>query len=394
MNVSLKHQVLVVGGGFGGVKAALELCKNSHVSVTLLSDQPDFRYYPALYHTATGGTHVQTSIPLAKILDTQRVTIVHGSAKTLDRQAHTLTTEDGQVLKYDTLILALGVVTNFFGIKGLEEFSYGIKSWEQIRRFKQHVHEQLEAGEPELHYVIVGAGPTGIELAGALPSYLKAIMKKHGISGKPFKISIIEAAPRLLPHSSEKISHAVERRLAKLGIELQLGQTVEGQTADQLMVSGKPINSRTVVWTAGTANNPFFKTNNFALNDRGKVVVNERLLAEENIYVIGDNAATPYSGMAQAALRDGIFAAKDLGRTLAGKPTPAYQQHKPITVIPVGEGWAAVDWGNVSFAGFIGGLLRQAADWVGFHDVEPWWKASKQWMTEFKREEDCPTCNK
>jgi len=386
-----QKRVLIVGGGFGGLKAALELSKNPEFAITVLSDQPSFRYYPALYHTATGGMYAQSNIPLTDILDQSRVTVKQGSAKTLDRKAHTITTAEGETLTYEVLILAMGVVTNYFGIKGMAENTFGIKSFDQIKRFRQHIHGMLNDAKPDLNFVIVGAGPTGIELAGALPEYLEKIMRNHNITGTP-KITIIEAAPRLLPRSPEKISKAVAKRLQKLGIELRLGQAVEGANADGLTVSGQPLPSKTVVWTAGTANHPFFKENNFTLTDRGKVEVDEYLRAEEGIYVIGDNANTQFSGLAQTALRDGDFAAKDIKRRAAGKKSAAYEPKKPISVIPAGKGWAAVEWGKNTFTGLVGWWLREAADWVGFNDLEPWWKASEQWMTEFGEEEDCPTC--
>lgn len=393
MTDTKQTQILVVGGGFAGAKAALELSKSKKVSVTLLSDQANFRYYPALYHTATGGRRAQSSIPLADVVGGRHITLEHGTAKSLDRQAKTITTEAGKVLHYDTLVLALGVVTNYFGIKGLEEYSYGIKSWEQIQAFKQHLHKEITDGQKsDLNYVIVGAGPTGIELAGALPAYLEHIMKRHGASGRKVHIEIVEALPRLLPHSNERTSAAVAKRLSKLGITLKMDQKVEGQTADQLTVSGTSIASRTVVWTAGTSNHPFFKTNNFTLNERGKVVVDSSLRSEENIYVLGDNAATPFSGLAQIAVRDGVFAAEDIIRRLDNRAPKVYSPSAPITVIPVGHNWAAVEWKKRSLRGYAGWLLRLAADWIAFKDLEPWWRATKQWMNEFGDDADCPTC--
>jgi len=393
MTDTKQTQVLVVGGGFGGVKAALELSKQRDMHVTLLSDRPDFRYYPALYHTATGGRRAQSSISLKQIVDGKPITLEQGTAQTIDHKAKVVRTADGKALHYDIAVLALGVVTNYFGIQGLEEYSYGIKSWEQIQSFKHHLHEQLSGdGARELNYVIVGAGPTGIELAGALPAYLKQVMRQHGLPVQRAHIEIIEAAPRLLPHSTPRTSAAVAKRLSKLGITLKLGQTVEGQTAEHLMVSGKPIASRTVVWTAGTSNNPFFKANGFSLNEHGKVIVDSSLRAEDDLYVIGDNAATPFSGLAQIAVHDGSFVAQDIVRRHHGQMPKAYAPKAPITVIPVGEHWAAVDWKGKSLNGRIGWLLRAAADWVAFKDIEPWWRATKQWMTEFGGEEDCPIC--
>ena len=388
-----KHHVLIVGGGFGGIKAALELSKQPGVTITLLSDRPDFRYYPTLYHTATGGLRTQSSIPLKEILPLDKVVIAHGTADRVDREHKTIHTKEGHVIPYDTLILALGVVTNYFGVKGLEHYAYGIKSGTEAMRFKKHLHDQLTTEHaPDLNYVIVGGGPTGIELAGALPGYIKWLMKKHGIKRRAIHVDLIEAAPRLLPRSPKAASRAIRRRLRQLHVKLYLGQAVEGETADELTVNGKPLLSHTVVWTAGTANNPFFEHNGFAMNERHKVSVDQFLRAEPHIYVIGDNANTPFSGMAQTALYDASFVASNLARTWHDKQSKPYKPKKPATVIPVGPYWAAVDWGILHLNGLLGWLMREAADWVGFHDYMPWWKALEQWATEFGEEESCKIC--
>jgi NADH dehydrogenase len=389
-----KERILVLGGGFAGVKAALKLCEDECFAVTLLSDDDELRYYPTLYHSATGGKRSNSSIPLTTIFDNKPVTLTQGTATTLIRKDKTITTDKGRAYEYDTLIIALGVVTNYFGIKGLPEYSYSIKSQTAAERFKKHLHQQLEdERRPDLHYVIVGAGPTGIELAGALPNYLKCIMKNHGVQHRAIHIDLIEAAPRLLPRLPKDTSRAVRKQLRKLGVRLYLNSTVQGETADELMVSGKPIRSHTVVWTAGVTNHPFFKDNGFVLTGRGKVATDIYLQAEPDIFVLGDNANTPYSGLAQTALRDGEFVAKNLQRRAKGKDFKSYTARKPITVIPAGPKWAAVIWGHAHLYGWLGWLLREAADLIGFHDLEPWKKASKQWYSEFTSEDSCDTCS-
>src|SRR6478752_5227003 len=151
-----KEKVLIVGGGFGGVKAALELGKDSRFEVTLLSETNHFRYYPTLYHAATGGKRQNAIIPLAELFADSPVQVLQGRATILDRKAKTITTDKDETLAYETLILALGVVTNYFGIPGLPEFSYSIKSADQVERFKHHLHQQLiDDRKPDLNYVIV-----------------------------------------------------------------------------------------------------------------------------------------------------------------------------------------------------------------------------------------------
>jgi NADH dehydrogenase len=390
-----KTKTLVVGGGFGGVKVALELAENKRFDVTLLSDQPDFHYFPTLYHTATGGRMAESNIPLTKLFEDKDVKLAQGRAVSIDRRKHQVITEDKKRYDYDTVVFALGSVPNYFGIKGIQEYAYSINTPERAKEFKNHLHRQLTADhKPDLNYVVVGGGPTGIELSGSLPGYLKEIMKAHGIKHRAVHVDLIEAAPKLLPRMPKAMSSAVARRLRRLGVKLYLGKVVEGETADALMVDGKPIQSHTVVWTAGSANNPFFKENGFALNERGKVKVDEYLQAEPDIYVIGDNADTKFSGMAQTALHDAIFVGRNLKRNADGQLMHRYEPKEPIYVIPVGPHWAAVLWGKVQIYGLAGWVLRSLADLRAYTDYEPWWKAGDQWMNSFEGEEECPQCAK
>lgn len=385
--------MLVVGGGFAGAKAALELAQDSRFAVTLLTKNDHFRYYPGLYRTATGGKRANTIIPYSELFGMKPVLVIEGEAETLDRKAKTITTTGGETFEYDTLILALGVVTNYFGIPGLAEYSYGIKSIEEIEQFKEHLHKQLvDDRRPDLNYVIVGGGPTGIELAGALPDYLKRLMKAHGIRHRNIHIDLVEAAPRLLPRSPRDVSRMITRRLRRLGVHVHTGKVVQGQTASDLRVSGKPIHSHTVVWTAGVTNHPFFATNNFVLTNRGKVATDVYLQAEDNIFVLGDNANTPNSGLAQTAVHDGTFVAQNLRRRASGKHFKTYSVVEPWSVIPVGNRWAGATKGGLRLYGIAGWLLREAADLVAFHDYEGWQNGSKQWLSEFGEEETCHVC--
>jgi len=389
-----KQHIVVVGGGFGGVKAALELAGHpDKFEITLVSERPDFWYYPTLYHTATGGSSSQSDIPLKELFHGKPVKLVIGKAEALDRAAKTVTLADKTVVPYDRLVLALGVVTNYFGIPGLAEFTFGVKSIDEAEELKRRLHtEILDDSKPELNYVVVGGGPTGIELAGALPGYIKFIMKHHGITGRKVHVDLVEGSNHLMPRMPKSVGRSIERRLKRLGVKLYLGTKVEGATADELMISGKPLRSHTIIWTAGQANNPFFTANEFPLSPRKKVEVDEFLRAGKDVFVIGDNAETVYSGMAQTAIYDADFVARNLLKDAEGEPKLAYRPKKPVYVTPAGPYWAAVEWGNVHIYGKLGWLLREAGDFVAFTDIEPVGEAVAQWAQVLRHQHLCETC--
>lgn len=389
----MKHNVVIVGGGFGGIKTALELCDDPRFRVTLISSHDNFRYYPTLYRTATGGRRKLSSVPLVDIFKDKKIAIIKDRAVKIDRKNHAVMTEGGLSLKYDALIFGIGVKTNYFGIKGLEKYSFGIKTNAEAEELKQHLHVHLiKEKRPDFNYVVIGGGPTGVELAGALPSYIKQICLQHGLSPKNIHIDLIEAAPRLLPRMPKDVSRQVARRLRRLGIRLYLKTTVEAATAEALVVKGKPIRSHTVIWTAGTINNSFFAKNDFQLAANGRVRVDQYLQAEPGIYIIGDNADTPYTGMAQTALYDGKFVAQNL-KLVADQQAPVpYSAKKPVYVTPAGPKWAAVLWGPLRLYGRLGWNLRRLADLRAYHDFEPWQLATKRWLSEDDEETGCPEC--
>lgn len=395
MTQKTKQHIVIVGGGFGGVKTALELAKLDAYAVTLISDREDFYYYPTMYRTATGASDDLSAIPLAEIFADKPIRLICAKLTAIDKEARLLTLDNGTVAQYDFLVLALGVITNFFNIPGLQENAYGIKSIPDAERLKRHLHAQL-IGDKKLdsNYIVIGGGPTGIELAGALSHYLREIVKKHGISGRVPHIDLVEAQPTLMPRLPKKVGRRIARRLRKLGIKLYLNSRVEGASSEELTVSGKPLRSHTIIWTAGVANNPLFATSSFALSQRGKVVVDEFLRAEgsKDIFVIGDNAETPYSGMAQTALYDAMFVAHNFKLLSREDPKLAYRPKEPIYITPVGNRWASVVWGRWFFDGRLGWLLREAADIRGFLDLQSPPEAIAQYANSFEREDLCPVC--
>jgi NADH dehydrogenase len=384
--------MIIVGGGFGGVKTALELAKDSANHITLITDKPDFQYYPALYSTATGHSHLESWVPLSKIFaGINNIDVQLDTINSIDPTTKTLQAASGKQYNYETCVLALGTVTTYFGIEGLDQFAYGIKSAAEITKLKQHIYTDLVKNRAmDKHYVVIGAGPTGVELAAALGSYLNRLCKQYDLKDQKMQIHLVEAAPRILPRMSEQVSARVEKRLRKLGVSVQLGQAVESETADQIMVGGKPIESHTVIWTSGVANHPFYKNNaaHFTFAPNGRVTVDEHMQAIKDVYVIGDNAATQYTGLAQTALHDALFVAANFKRQAQGKALLPYKAVKPPVVVPVGANWAVFEWHAVRLYGWVGALLRQAADVIGYNDVLPIGQALGVWRARMVKSDD------
>lgn len=384
--------IVIVGGGFGGVKAALELAKDDKNKITLISDKPDFQYYPALFSTATGHSHLQSWVPLGQIFgEVPNVDVRLDTVTKINPELHEVSGQTGDVYRYDKCILALGSVTTFFGIEGLDTFAYGIKSADEIKRLKRHLYTEIaREHKMDKHYVVIGAGPTGTELAAALGTYLEHLRQHYGLKKHDIKIDLIEAAPRVLPRMSESSSRRVLKRLRDLGVHVETGRKVEREDKTALLVDGQPIHTQTVIWTSGVANNPFFKDNerHFKLAPNSRVIVDSHLRASKDLYVIGDNAVTKYGGLAQTALHDARYVADDICRREHGMRTRPYKPVQPAVVVPVGKDWAVFEWHGIKFGGRLGALVRRAADWTGYHDMLPFGQALGIWRAEHIVEDD------
>lgn len=388
--------VVIVGGGFAGVKVARELSDEGGVHVTLISDQDDFRYSPALYRTATGHANRESSIPISSLFTrAENVTFKRAKVVGIDRQKRTLKLQGGEQVNYDYCVLALGVVTSYFGVPGLEEYSFSIKSAKEVMQLKHHLHQQLVGdATTDENYVIVGAGATGVELACALGQYLRRIRKAHKTHHGKVTIEVIEAAPRVLPVMSERASRLALQRLRKLRVKVMLNSHVKAETGKSLNVDGRSIPTRTVIWTAGVTNNPFYKDNQkqFDLNEKGKVVVDEFLRVDKHCFVIGDNAAVPRSGLALSAIRNARYTADAIMRELEGKRLKPATYPESAMVVPLGSNQAVLQWKKLVFAGALGGALRVTADLIGYSDILGWKRAIVIWLRRDDYEEVCPVC--
>lgn len=384
--------ITIVGAGFAGVKAALELAKDASNHITVITDKPDFQYYPALFNSATGYSHLESWVPLGEIFaEFDNIKVHIDTIVGIDHDNKQLHSALDVTYEYEVCILAVGMVTTYFGIKGLDQYSYGIKSESQIRALKERLYRDIaEKGELDKNYVIVGAGPTGTELAGAFGTYVKKLCAYYGVKRSNVKVRLIEASPRVLPHSHESISRKVEKRLEDLGVQVQTGVAVEEQNAKALIAGGRPIATHTVIWTSGVSNNPLFAAHPHLFTPKrcGKVEVDEYMSVAPDLYVIGDNADTPHSGLAQTALHDGVFVARNLARKKQGLKPRTYQAVQPASAVPVGENWAAFEYRGIRMTGSLGALMRRIGDFHGYSEILPIGQALRPWRAERIYEKD------
>ncbi|MDB5162339.1 MAG: hypothetical protein JWM52_847 [Candidatus Saccharibacteria bacterium] len=373
--------IVVVGGGFGGVKAALELAKRHVGKITLISDELYFLHHATLYATATGRNESESVIPLIDIFEHYpSVTIVQDKMTSLDTQRR-LVVGDAAQYHYDKLVLAIGSVTTFFGIKGVAEHAYGIKSLSEITKFQDHLTTEVVEKKLDKEYFIIGAGPTGVELAGALNEYLQYLISVHRLKHSRAKVTLVEAAPRILPRSSTTASKIVTQRLKKLGIKVLVNHKVEELEGDFIMIDDKKVSTTTAVWTSGVANNPFFTAHadQFHLAKNGRVNVSPYLEALPNIYVIGDNNSVKFSGMAWPALHQAKYVAKRISHQVTNRPMGKFHPRSVMSGFPVGDGWGYVEWFGIYVSGKSGYLVRRWMELWGYTQLVPRKTAIKIW---------------
>lgn len=384
-----KQRVVIVGGGFGGVRLALKLSKHKSFDIKLISDKPYFEYHAALYRSATGRSPLEVAIPLEEFFSRHKnIEVIHDKITGFDTDKKQVRDGSGSSWRYDSLVIATGNEANYFGIKGLEKYSHNIKSVQQALAFKRHIHKCIDSD----HFVVIGAGPSGVELAGELPGYINGVRKKHGLPTDGFKVELIEAKDKILPTLPRKFTSKATKRLEKLGIEILLSSKVQGETADSLKVDGRDIKARVVAWTAGTKPNPLLKDPAIHKSRRGLAEVDNTLGATSGVYVIGDAADTKYSGMAQTAIYDANQLAGNLIRQAKGKKPKEYRPHRPVYAIPVGPRWSAVLWGDKKIYGFGGWVIRRLADFKLYLTLLTPAKAMSAWRYGLKRDEICDVC--
>lgn len=403
MNSNIEKRILIIGGGFGGIRCALDLeAKRIPAKIVLINDRPHFEYQPALYRVAMGRSEKEACVPISEILEGKQVEFIEDKIVKVEVASKNLVGRSGKIYTFDYLLLALGSETAYFAIPGLKEFSFGLKSIADALRLRNHIHEMFtkcaarsddeEEDVCRLHFVIVGGGATGIELAGEIAHYAKSQAVLHKIDPSFITIDLIEAASRILPMFPQEVSERVAHHLRSLGVNIFCNRQMTEAEMGELKVRGMTMKTETIIWTAGVKANALYQqVVGFSFDKKGRVLVDEYLRAKgfDDVFVIGDGAATPYSGLAQAAISEGKVAAENIERLILGKQLRKYIPRKPAHVLPVGPSWAVAMVGPFTLYGFLAWIVRRLADFRYFLSILPIGRVLKIF---FFKQDLCAAC--
>jgi NADH dehydrogenase len=367
----MKPRVLIVGAGFGGLFAAREL-RRAEVDITLIDRQNYHLFQPLLYQVATAGlAPSDIAWPIRGILSSQKnVTVLLDQVLDIDPENHSVTTQNRN-MGFDYLVLATGVRHAYFGHDDWEAYAPGLKSIDDATLIRHRILMAFERAEMTnnenerrrlLNFVVVGAGPTGVELAGTiaeLASWTLASDFRH-IDSRSSTVILLEAGPRVLPAMSEELSSYAEQSLGKLGVEVRLGHAVTHCDTNGVMVDGELLPSATILWAAGVEASPAAVWLDAESDKAGRVVVEDDLsvAGHPNIFVIGDTAAVkdpkgnPVPGIAPAAKQQGKYVAQRIrGRVEGREKTGAFHYKHSGDLATIGRKSAVIEFSFMRLRG-------------------------------------------
>ena len=377
--------VLIVGGGFAGLAAAKALRKTP-AKVILIDRTNHHLFQPLLYQVATSElTAGQIATPIRGILRNQKnTTVIMGDVTAVDKDRNCVISSDSDwqnaQIAYDYLILATGASHSYFGHNEFAEYAPGLKSLADAEAARNKILQAFELAEAEedpsrhrdlLTFILVGAGPTGVEMAGALAIFVRNTLKSdfRRIDPASARIVLVDTA-HVLGTFSENLSKAAKQRLEKLGVEVRLGHSVDVIDAEGVVIAGERVASKTVIWTAGVAPSPAGKWLNAETDRAGRVRIQKDLTVpgHPEIFVVGDTASLdqngkPLPGVAQVAIQQGRYAGRLIHNRIVGNPPPSpFNYFDKGSMAVVGKGFAVLQSGKVRMSGFVAWLA-----WAAVH---------------------------
>jgi NADH dehydrogenase len=373
-------RIVIVGGGFGGLAAARAFRKTP-AQVLLIDRNNHHVFQPLLYQVATTVlSPANIGFPIRGLLHRQKnTTVLMAEVTQVDKEQKLVVVSDadrhGVPIPYDYLVLATGVTHSYFGHDEFAQFAPGLKSLADAAAIRNKILQAFEQAEAEedprrhkdlLTFVLVGAGPTGVEMSGAVSELVRTTLRSEfrRIDPALTRVVLIDRGDRVLHTFSEHISAAAKKRLERRGVEIRLGKGVDRIDEQGVIVGGERIFSKTVIWTAGVQPSAAGKWLKVETDHTGRVRIKGDLSVPQRpeIFVVGDTATleqdgAPLPGVAQVAIQQGGYAAKLIHRRITGKSAPApFRYFDKGNMAVVGKGFAVMERGKIRLAGMIAWL--------------------------------------
>ena len=411
------HRIVIVGGGFAGLRTALELVKRKArlraFEITLVDRETVHVYSPLLYEVCTGGLEKDdgsmakdlragVSVPFSDFerrVKGSKLKFVRGELSGIDSEANEIQLKDGRTLPYDDLVLAFGVVPNTFGIPGVEEHAYKRKWLPDALKIREKLRMHLEMArkgkEKRLVVMVVGGGPTGTEFSAELANFFQRLTREKRMSKDAWQIRLVEAGPSILGNASPEIQKHAVKRLERLGVMImpktkmtavEPGRACLSTDGEEECVREADV----IVWAGGIKPSEALKSLKLQTDPKGAIVVDPafQVKGRERVWALGDasgfvhpktNARVPQ--LAQVATREAGIVAENITRALERRPLISwFPPEKWITATPLGGSYAVADFGTFHVAGWRGFIVRKFADLSYFCSILPWRQAIPLWM--------------
>ncbi|OGL94899.1 hypothetical protein A2348_05425 [Candidatus Uhrbacteria bacterium RIFOXYB12_FULL_58_10] len=412
------HRIVIVGGGFGGLKTAFELAKRrariKDCSVTLVDQNDAHLYTPLLYEVASGelelsgkacADEIERGVSVrfdayANVAAKKNVRFVRGAVLGMEQESRTVLLSDGKRLPYDDLVIAVGAETATYGIPGVLEHAIPLKTLRDGFRVRDRIHASLKTYAREtsrqISFVVVGGGATGVEFVAELANYFQRLVAKGTVRPGHFHVTIVESGPEILPSFSSRIREKAKQRLVSLGVKALAGvslKEVRFESVSLCKTDGSVYDepADVTVWTAGMKSHAFVREWGLPVDEHGFIKIDRAFAVEgmRGVYALGDCASFLHPktnvrvpALAQAAVREAGIVAENIVRHLERKaPTLWNPPERWTMILPVGGKYAIADLGVMRLYGRIGYLVLKAVDLMYFLSVLAPRSAWKLWRT-------------
>jgi NADH dehydrogenase len=367
------HRVVIVGAGFGGLETTYRLA-GAPVEITLIDRRNHHLFQPLLYQVATASLATsEIAWPIRYLLrDRREVTTLFATVTGVDAAAHRVLLDDDNTLPYDTLVLATGARHAYFGHDEWEPFAPGLKTLEDATTLRRRILVAFERAERErdpkrraarMTFVIIGGGPTGVELAGTIVELARSTLPRdfRHIDTSKAHVVLIEAGPRLLAGFADELSAYAQRSLEKIGVEVMLGQPVTDCNREGVVYGGNRLDAKTIIWAAGVRASPAAEWLGAPADRAGRLQVEPDLTVpgHPDIFAIGDTVTIsawngqPVPGIAPAAKQQGRHVAATIRTRLSGGKTVPFRYKHAGSLAQIGKRLAVIDFGRIKLRGTI-----------------------------------------